>query len=306
MHRPRRRDLPTGSATGSGRRGPWLSPAVLPALLAALLLSGCAMFERSDRAPARPRPGLENLPDPVVRSEPRSRWGNDDYTEGARTYRILPTGAGYDRVGVASWYGLKFHGRRTSSGEPYDMYRLSAAHRTLPIPAYARVRNLDNGRETVVRINDRGPFHGARFLDLSYAAAVKLGFAERGTARVRVTVLTAAMRPEERPEAPPGGHARGVSAAGASNRQSGPAGSGYFLQAGAFSDRRWADARVVTLRNLFDEERAAAVRTHRDPVDRLYRVRIGPLATRAAARRLQALFADIAPADQSLPVIVEE
>ena len=272
------------------------------------------MFDRSDRAPSRPRPGLENLPDPVVRSEPRSRWGNDDYTEGARTYRILPTGAGYDRVGVASWYGLKFHGRRTSSGEPYDMYRLSAAHRTLPIPAYARVRNLDNGRETVVRINDRGPFHGARFLDLSYAAAVKLGFAEQGTARVRVTVLTAAMRPEERPEArpeapleaPPGGHARGVSADGASNRQSGPAGSRYFLQAGAFSDRRWADARVVTLRNLFDDERAAAVRTHRDPVDRLYRVRIGPLATRAAARRLQALFADVAPADQSPPVIVEE
>ena len=306
MLRARRLDPPTGSATGSCPRGPWLAPAVLPTLLAALLLSGCATFERSDRAPSRPRPGLENLPDPVVRSEPRSRWGNDDYTEGARTYRILPTGAGYDRVGVASWYGLKFHGRRTSSGEPYDMYRLSAAHPTLPIPAYARVRNLDNGRETVVRINDRGPFHGARFLDLSYAAAVKLGFAEQGTARVRVTVLTEAMRPEERPEEAPGGPARGVSTDGASNPQSGPAGSRYFLQAGAFSDRRWADARVVTLRNLFDEEREAAVRIHHDPVDRLYRVRIGPLATRKAARRLQALFADVAPADQSLPVIVEE
>ena len=306
MRRPPRRNLPTESATGSGPPGPWLSPAVPPVVLGALVLSGCAMFEGSDRAPSRPRPGLENLPDPVVRSEPRSRWGNDDYTQGARNYRILPTGAGYDRVGVASWYGVKFHGRRTSSGEPYDMYRLSAAHPTLPLPAYARVRNLDNGRGTVVRINDRGPFHGARFLDVSYAAAVKLGFAEQGTARVRVTVLTEATRPAGRPAEAPAGRPRGVSTGAASNRRPAPAGSRYFLQAGAFSDRRWADARVVTLRNLFDEERDAAVRIHHDPVDRLYRVRIGPLATREAARRLRALFADVAPADRSSPVIVEE
>ena len=217
MLRARRRgppavDLPDAGAPG--RYGLWVALAV------ALAIAGCAGFERGDRAPSRPRAGLETLPDPVVRNEPRSRWGNDDYVEGGRTYRILPTAVGYDRIGVASWYGLKFHGRRTSSGETYDMYRLSAAHPTLPIPGFARVRNLDNGRETVVRINDRGPFHGARFLDLSYAAAVKLGFVEQGTARVRVTALAA-----------PAGAAGTVALADTRV----PSRGRYFLQAGPLS-----------------------------------------------------------------------
>ncbi len=256
------------------------------ALPVVLAMAGCATFERDDRAPSRPRAGLETLPDPVVRDEPLSRWGNDDYVEGGRTYRILPTAAGYDHVGVASWYGLKFHGRRTSSGETYDMYRLSAAHPTLPIPGYARVRNLENGRETVVRVNDRGPFHGARFLDVSYAAAVKLGFAEQGTARVRVTALA---EPKKL-----AGPATPV-----------PHGGRYFLQAGAFLDRRWADARVTALRNVLDEERDAVVRVLQDPADRLYRVRVGPLPTREAATRLLALLADGSPAG-SPPLLVKE
>lgn len=268
-----------------GRHGLWVGLAV------ALAIAGCAGFERGDRAPSRPRAGLATLPDPVVRNEPRSRWGNEDYVEGGRAYRILPTAAGYDRVGVASWYGLKFHGRRTSSGETYDMYRLSAAHPTLPIPGYARVRNLENGRETVLRINDRGPFHGARFLDVSYAAAVKLGFAEEGTARVRVTTLAA-----------PGEAAATLALADARI----PRGGRYFLQAGAFVERRWADARVAALRNVFDEERDAAVRVLHDPADRLYRVRVGPLGTREAARRLQTLLADASPGEDSPPVIVKE
>ena len=257
------------------------------ALPVVLAMAGCATFERADRAPSRPRAGLETLPDPVVRHEPLSRWGNDDYVEGGRTYRILPTAAGYDHVGVASWYGLKFHGRRTSSGETYDMYRLSAAHPTLPIPGYARVRNLENGRETVVRVNDRGPFHAARLVDLSYAAAVKLGFAEQGTARVRVTALA---EPKES-----AGPATPV-----------PHGERYFLRAGAFMDRRWADARVTALRNVLDEERDAAVRLLHDPADRLYRVRVGPLPTRDAAHRVLALLADRSPGEDSLPVFAKE
>ena len=272
-----------------GRHGLWVG------LVAALAIAGCAGFERGDRAPSRPRAGLETLPDPMVRNERRSRWGNDDYVEGGRTYRILPTAVGYDHVGVASWYGLKFHGRRTSSGETYDMYRLSAAHPTLPIPGYARVRNLENGRETVVRINDRGPFHGARFLDLSYAAAVKLGFAEQGTARVRVTTLV-----EPVAEGPAGR----TGSAGRDARM--PGGGRYFLQAGAFVERRWADARVAALRNVFDEKRDAAVRVLHDPTDRLYRVRVGPLGTREAAQRLRTLLADASPGEDSLPVIVKE
>lgn len=268
-----------------GRYGLWVALAV------ALVIAGCAALDRGDRAPSRPRAGLEGLPDPVVRNEPRSRWGNDDYAEGGRTYRILPTAVGYDQIGVASWYGVKFHGRRTSSGETYDMYRLSAAHPTLPIPGYARVRNLENGRETVVRVNDRGPFHGARFLDLSYAAAVKLGFVEQGTARVRVTALTAP--------------AEAAGTVALADERIAPGGR-YFLQAGAFVERRWADARVAALRNLFDERRDAAVRVLQDPVDRLYRVRIGPFATRAAAHRLSTLLADGSPGEESPPVIVEE
>lgn len=265
------------------------------ALAVALAVAGCAGFERGDRAPSRPRAGLETLPDPVVRNEPRSRWGNDDYVEGGRTYRILPTAAGYDRVGVASWYGVKFHGRRTSSGETYDMYRLSAAHPTLPIPGYARVRNLENGRETVVRLNDRGPFHGARFLDVSYAAAVKLGFAEEGTARVRVTTLAAPVA-----EGPAGR----TPAAGPDALMSD--GGRYFVPAGAFVERRWADARVTALRNVLDEQRDAAVRVLRDPADRLYRVRVGPLGTREAAQRVRTLLAAASPGQDSLPVIVKE
>ena len=170
------------------------------------------------------------------------------------------------------------------------MYRLSAAHPRLPIPGYARVRNLENGRETVVRVNDRGPFHGARFLDLSYAAAVKLGFAEQGTARVRVTALAESKEPKE--------------SAGSAVRA--PHGERYFLQAGAFLDRRWADARVTALRNVLDEERDAAVRLLHDPADRLYRVRVGPLPTREAAHRLLALLADGSPGEDSLPVLVKE
>ena len=196
---------------------------------------------------------------------------------------------------MASWYGLKFHGGRTSSGETYDMYRLTAAHPTLPIPGYARVRNLANGRETVVRINDRGPFHGARFLDLSYAAAVKLGFVEEGTARVRVTTLV------EPVSEGPAGRTR---TAGPDAPM--PDGGRYFLQAGAFVERRWADARVTALRNMFDEKRDAAVRVLHDPADRLYRVRVGPLGTREAAQRLRTLLADASPGELSLPVIVKE
>jgi rare lipoprotein A len=126
---------------------------------------------------------------------------------------VLPSAAGYDERGVASWYGTKFDGRATSNFEPYDMYQFTAAHRTLPLPSYARVTNLDNGRSVIVRINDRGPFHDGRLIDLSYAAAVKLGVNVHGTANVEVRGIdpgksspaapdaTGAMRPTPKPVA---------------------------------------------------------------------------------------------------------
>ena len=134
---------------------------------------------------------LENLSDPVVTHLEESRWGNPEtYSELGKQYHLLKTNDGYTETGMASWYGAKFHGRRTSSGQIFDMYQLTAAHKTLPIPVFARVTNLRNKKETIVLINDRGPFHADRLIDLSFAAAVKLGFHEEGTAEVLVETIS--------------------------------------------------------------------------------------------------------------------
>lgn len=128
----------------------------------------------------------EPIPTPLV----ISKYGNPtSYEVFGKTYRVMDTAQGYSEKGIASWYGRKFHGRRTSSGEPYDMYKFTAAHKTLPIPVFARVTNLENGESIIVRINDRGPFHGDRIIDLSYAAAHRLGIAGKGTGLVEVTAL---------------------------------------------------------------------------------------------------------------------
>lgn len=144
----------------------------------------------SDGPPLHTPEWIASIPDPIPSPEPRSERGNPaSYTVLGKTYHVADTADGYNVVGNASWYGKKFHGRSTSSGEPYDMYKLTAAHRTLPIPTYARVTRADTGRSIIVRINDRGPFHANRVIDLSYAAAVKLGIVESGTARVRVQTI---------------------------------------------------------------------------------------------------------------------
>lgn len=136
-------------------------------------------------------PNVDAIPEPEVRAEPRSRYGNrSPYAVLGKSYTVLNDHGGYVERGTASYYGNKFHGRRTSNQEVYDMYAFSAAHRSLPLPSFARVTNLDNGRSVVVRVNDRGPFHGNRLIDLSYAAAVKLGYRERGTANVEVRALS--------------------------------------------------------------------------------------------------------------------
>ena len=134
-------------------------------------------------------PDVDAIPEPEVRAEPRARTGNKDYSVLGKRYQVLDSAADYLEEGGASYYGKKFHGRRTSSGEVYDMYAFTAAHKTLPLPSYARVTNLDNGKSVVVKINDRGPFHSSRIIDLSYAAAVKLGYREKGVARVEVRAL---------------------------------------------------------------------------------------------------------------------
>lgn len=135
---------------------------------------------------------VDLIPEPEVKAEPRSRYGNrSPYQVLGKSYHVLDSADGYDERGAASYYGKKFHRRRTSSLEVYDMYALSAAHKSLPLPSYARVTNLDSGKSVIVRVNDRGPFHAGRIIDLSYAAAVKLGIDRKGIGNVRVEGLSA-------------------------------------------------------------------------------------------------------------------
>jgi rare lipoprotein A len=134
-------------------------------------------------------PGLLDLPDPEPRVEPFTKRGNQPYTVFGKTYTPITDNRPLKQQGVGSWYGKKFHGQKTSSGELYDMYKITAAHPTLPIPSYARVTNLANGKQVIVRVNDRGPFLGGRIIDLSYAAALKLGYLEKGSSQLEVERL---------------------------------------------------------------------------------------------------------------------
>lgn len=135
-------------------------------------------------------PDLSKIKNAVPKHEPKSKIGNPaTYTVFNKTYSVLPSSKGYKAKGTASWYGKKFHGYHTSSGEVYDMYGMSAAHKTLPLPTYAKVTNLDNGKSVIVKINDRGPFHEDRIIDLSYAAASKLGVLATGTANVEIHAI---------------------------------------------------------------------------------------------------------------------
>ena len=162
-------------------------------LFICLYLAGCGGLARvgssSDSGPSRVV-DVSGIPEVVPQHEEVVRAGNiSPYTVLGGTYEVMPTSRGYREVGYASWYGSKFHGRLTSNGEVYDMYQVTAAHKTLPIPAYVLVRNLENGKELIVRVNDRGPFHDDRIIDLSWAAARKLGFDNHGVARVEVIAL---------------------------------------------------------------------------------------------------------------------
>lgn len=167
------------------------------ALSVVLLVVGCsttkhvASYPDQDSAPASPQ-DVSSVPEPTPKHEAYSKYGNpDSYHALGKQYKVWDTHLGYEEEGIASWYGTKFHGKRTSSGEPYDMYSMTAAHKNLPIPSYVRVTNLDNNKSTVVRVNDRGPFASGRIIDLSYAAASKLGILNMGTGRVKVEAIDA-------------------------------------------------------------------------------------------------------------------
>jgi len=197
----------------------------------------------------------EDVTDAVPRPDPILSAGNKSpYTVNGVTYQVISDHSDYRARGIASWYGTKFQGHETSNGELYDLYQATAAHKTLPIPCYARVTNLENGRSIVVRVNDRGPFHSDRLIDLSYAAAVKLGYMEVGTARVEVEV---------------------IDIAGVDDRRDSIAGDYRFLQLGAYSSADKARSLQGELQALLAPP--VFISEVQAGKNLLYRVRVGPM-----------------------------
>jgi len=227
----------------------------VPGILLLALLAGCGkdQVRDSDGVPSR-AVSANSVNNAVPRPEPRSRYGNHSpYVVFGQTYEVWASAKGYKKTGTASWYGTKFHGRPTSSGETFDMYKATAAHRNLPLPTYAEVTNLENGRKVVVKINDRGPFKGNRIIDLSYGAAVKLGMINSGTARVKVETITF----------------------DDDNRRAEIAEEGEILQAGAFNSKTSARRLMQQLDDAGIDD--VELQTAASGRSFLYRVWIGPL-----------------------------
>lgn len=251
-------------------------------LVAVLLLTSCAGIQ--DGPPANYTKQWHEIPDAVPQAVRPSKYGNpDSYEVFGKKYYVMDKSEGFSQQGIASWYGNKFHGRRTSSGEDYNMYAMTAAHKTLPIPVYVEVTNRDNGRKTIVRVNDRGPFHEGRIIDLSYAAATKLGVANTGTANVAIRVVEPEQKQKEKTLAkkqPPRPEKQ--------NTQSQMTqGDKLYVQVAAFSTEKNALDYLGKLKDkgFFD------VRLHVDDKQSkkdmpVYRVRIGPLPSERVAKNV--------------------
>ena len=254
-----------------------LNRLVCAGLLAAGLLSACSWVDSP--TPGSPSPvaqGKDSAPkrqilaDTIVDAVPRrdviTASGNKSpYSVFGRQYELLTDYRNYREQGIASWYGTKFHGRLTSNGEVYDLYQMTAAHKTLPIPVYVRVTNLENGRSAIVRVNDRGPFHGDRLIDLSYAAAVKLGYADKGTARVEIAVIDLDNEP-----AKAGGRAAVT--------------PHYFLQVGAFQAEEAARRLQSELAGQHEWPVQVSLSQGRPAY---HRVRVGPFTDFLEAERVR-------------------
>ena len=245
---------------------------LLPALMVSLLLISCAGEQKKDEVADGPSESditASDVADAIPRPEPRARYGNHSpYEVFGKTYHVMPSSEGYHEVGIASWYGSKFHGRRTSSGEPYDMHLATAAHKSLPLPTYAEVTNLDNGNKVIVKINDRGPFKDDRIIDMSYGAALRLGMTQTGTARVEVRAIdpsaihiSAAPAPQE------------TSRSADTDADTNADASGTWLQAGAYGRREGAEE----LAGRLQQANINPVSIH--DIDSLFRVWLGPYAS---------------------------
>ncbi len=250
-----------------------MKPAEFAMVAGLFLLTACGESPVLRDGPPPREIDVSTIPDAMPRVEPITIAGNKSpYTVNGETYRLLPTSKGYQQQGYASWYGSKFHGRKTSNGEVYNMYGMTAAHKTLPIPSYVEVTNLDNGRKVVVRVNDRGPFHSDRIIDLSWTAAKKLGFHQTGTARVRVVAVEPLASQQAAAPLPPNPTATGPVPGESTNSL--PANT--FLQTGAFASRESAE----NLRRRIASHTAYPVEIHQGlgKQSGIFKVMVGPIA----------------------------
>jgi rare lipoprotein A len=261
---------------------------------------------KQDHGPAQ-HMDMSAAADAVPRVEPHSRGGNKStYEVWGKKYNVMSSSKGFTQRGLASWYGQKFHGHLTSNGETYDMYAMSAAHKNLPLPTYARVTNLENGKLVIVRVNDRGPFHGDRVIDLSYAAASKLGYHKKGVARVLIeaidastwtmageqalrrqrqqgvaqTLVAASTQPKATPEVKP---------ASSKMTQQSRRLPGFYVQIAALSK---ATAAIDLGEQLKGQLRRADVLVEQATGGQLYRVIIGPIGDRKSAEILAQTVGD--------------
>ncbi len=260
-------------------------------------------YYSDDGPPEKVPEDIALIPDAVPRDEPYHRWANRPYTVFGRTYAPVVNDEPMKERGLASWYGRKFHGQKTSSGEVYDMFAMTAAHKTLPIPSYARVTSLRSGQSVVVRVNDRGPFHDGRVIDLSYAAAARLGIAGPGSGPVevervfardaaRLATAAAAPRPASAPPPPPPGPVATPlaatdlpqpRAAEVTTPMLAAEAAGLYLQLGAFSSADYAES--------FRDHIARQLPWLLEPIQvaasgSLHRVRLGPYRTREEAQAI--------------------
>ncbi|QLG88786.1 septal ring lytic transglycosylase RlpA family protein [Chitinibacter bivalviorum] len=250
--------------------------------------SGSGAFYKDDGPMGEMPANLDYVMEPTPKWEPLHKWANRPYNVLGLSFTPLDTPGQLNEQGVASWYGRKFHGQKTSTGEIYDMFQMTAAHPTLPLPSYARVTNLKNGRSVIVRVNDRGPFHKGRVMDLSFLAACRLGYATGGSAEVKVesllpsdapsTIVAAAAQPIVITPAPT--NAPNVTPKPIAIPIADQAGGGVYVQLGAFSSQQNADNfKAHAARELDQEGSKLSIQA----INKLYRVRLGPYASRDEA-----------------------
>ena len=277
----------------------------LAVLCITTLLTACSTSQHKNSGSSRYAQAQDSAPDRAVdvsavkdaipRVEPKSRYGNPaSYVVFGKRYHTLPSSEGYSARGIASWYGTKFHGHRTSSGEPYDMYQMSAAHKTLPLPTYARINNLRNGKSVTVKINDRGPFHDNRIIDLSYAAAARLDILSKGTGLVEVQTIDPSSHtrePAQRTVLASQPKVAGTQPVNNSEQENTEHKPSLYLQIGAFLSRSNAE-RLKTRLNSAELPGNLQISEGLSKQKPIYRVRIGPLVSVEAADKLTQLLVD--------------